>query len=357
MRILHVITSLRTGGAERLVSELLPRFREADIDVELAIFDATPSAFLSKLESEGIKIHKFGIGYKSMYNPLHILKLRRLIDNFDIIHTHNSSCQLFTAIATKLITHKPVLVTTEHNTSNRRRKWKWYHHIDHFMYKCYDIIIPCSSETEKGLINTFNEYSHKIRTITNGINLQDYSSAKPSFKHSHKAIAMVAAFRPQKDHITAIKAIGLLPEDYHLYFAGEGLLLDSVKEAVSSANLTQRVHFLGNIADVAGLYKSVDCAILCTHYEGLPLSAVEAMASGTPLIASDVPGVTELVSSAGILVPPSDAEALANAIRNVLTDSTLKASLVKAGLERASQFSIESTVNQYIALYNNLIFK
>lgn len=352
-----MITSLRTGGAERLVSELLPRFRSAGIDVELAIFDSTPSAFLSNLELEGIRIHKFGIGYKSMYNPLHILRLRRLLGNFDIVHTHNSSCQLFTAIASRLTTRKTVLVTTEHNTSNRRRQWSWYRIIDNFMYGCYEKIISCSGETEKGLINAFSRYRPKFTTIPNGINLNNYSSSGQSFKTSNKVIAMIAAFRPQKDHLTAIKALAMLPDDYHLYFAGEGVLLDAVKETVDSANLSHRVHFLGNVDNIAGLFKSADCAILCTHYEGLPLSAVEAMASGTPLIASDVPGVTELVSSAGILVPPSDAEALANAIRNVLTDQSLQASLVKSGLERAAQFSIESTVNQYTTLYTNLIFK
>lgn len=356
MRILHVITSLRTGGAERLVSELLPRFREAGIDVELAIFDATPSAFLSKLESEGIKIHKFGIGYKSMYNPLHILKLRHLIGNFDIIHTHNSSCQLFTAIATKLITHKPILVTTEHNTSNRRRKWKWYNFIDKWMYEVYNAIICCSSATAYELKNSLNSLSTKIHTIQNGIDIDEFKNSSPEYNLSQPSITMVAAFRPQKDHHNVIDSLKYIP-NAHLYLAGNGETRNEIETYVSQNKLEAQVHFLGHIDDIGNLYKSSDCAILCSKYEGFGLSAVEAMASGTPIIVSDVPGLRDVVSSAGILVPPSDAEALANAIRNVLTDSTLRASLVKAGLERASQFSIESTVNQYIALYNNLIFK
>lgn len=355
MRILHVITSLRIGGAERLVSELLPHFRKRGIEVELALFDSTPSAFLSNLESEGIRIHKLGTGYRSMYNPLHILKLRNLISGFDIVHTHNSSCQLFTAIANRLNARKTHLVTTEHNTSNRRRKWNWYRVIDHFMYDCYEKIISCSIETEKEFIHTFGEYKSKITTIPNGINLSACSSASPTFTPSHRVIAMVAAFRPQKDHITAVKALALLPEDHHLYFAGDGVLIDSVKEFAGSLHLSHRIHFLGNVTDVAGIFKSADCALLSTHHEGLPLSAIEAMASGTPLIASDVAGVTELVSSAGILVPPADEKALADAIERVITDHELRASLIKSGLDRASGFSIELTAKQYIDLYSSIL--
>lgn len=354
MRILHIITSLRIGGAERLVSELLPHFRKGGIEVELALFDSTPSAFLSKLESEGIRIHKLGSGYRSMYNPLHILKLRNLISGFDIVHAHNSSCQLFTAIANHLNTCKVYLVTTEHSTTNRRRKWSWYHIIDKWMYSKYKAIVCCSSATKEELNNSLRNPITTIITIPNGIDIEKFRNAKQIYDLAKPSIVMVAAFRPEKDHYTAINSLKYIP-DINLYFAGDGETRNDIKAYVTRIGLKDRIHFLGSIDDVGGLYKSSDCAILTSRYEGFGLSAVEAMASGTPIIASNLPGLSDVVSSAGILVPPADEKALAGAIERVITDHELKASLIKSGLDRASGFSVESTAKQYIDLYSSIL--
>lgn len=354
MRVLQVITSMRVGGAERLVTQLLPRFRNAGIEVELAVFDATPTGFLSEVENSGIKIHKLGIGIDSIYNPIQILRIRKLTGKFDIVHTHNYSCQLYTAIATIFSGKCPILVTTEHNTDNRRREWQWYRPMDRWMYHRYNAITCCSDATRIKLEKSLNDDTIHAETITNGVDLNKISSSGSTYRLTHPAIVMVAAFRPQKDHITAIRALRLLPHA-HLYLAGDGSDRNAIENHVKQAGLSDRVHFLGNIANVGELYKSADCAILCSKYEGFGLSAVEAMASGVPFIASDVPGLREIVKGAGLLVPPSDETALAEAISNVLTDKKLRDSLVPSEIARASQYSIDNTAQQYIQLYNNLI--
>lgn len=358
MRLLQVITSLRIGGAERLITELLPRFKEHGIETELALFDATPTQFLYETEAAGIKIHKFGYGFKSIYNPLNILKLHKLIssNHYDIVHTHNSSCQIYTAIANSLNRHKTSLVTTEHNTTNRRRSWKWFHGIDRWMYNQYDSIVCCSNATRTNLTNAELVLKpEQLTTIYNGVTLS--SDKNGNFDSKGRNIVMVSAFRPQKDHITAIKAMTHLPDDFNLYFAGEGVTMESVKDFVKENHLDDRIHFLGNVTDVQALYRSAHCAVLSTHYEGMPLSIIEAMASGTPIIASDVPGVTELVSDAGILFPDSDEKALAEAIIRITDNPKERSKLISAGLNRASQYDIENTAKKYITLYNNLISK
>ncbi len=355
MKVLHIITSLRIGGAERLVTQLIPRFRRAGIETELAVFDATQTDFLSQIETEGITIHKFGMGYSSMYNPLHILRLRELVSRFDIIHAHNSSCQLFTAIACAKNIDRPRTVTTEHNTRNRRRKWNWYKAVDRWMYGCYDAIVCCSHATQKELNNSLAGHSLRIQVINNGVDIENINKSKPSFSLKKPAAVMVAAFRPQKDHRTAIEAIKRLP-DVHLYFAGNGSTRNEAEKYVNRNGIGNHVHFLGSVDDIGGLYKSADCAILCSNYEGFGLSAVEAMAAGTPLIATDVPGLGDIAREAAILVPPKDPEALAKSISDLLSTPPLRSSLISAGLDRAAQFSIESTAKQYINLYNNLIF-
>ena len=97
MRILHVITSLRTGGAEHLMVDLLPALRALGNDVELLVFDGTPTPFMRQLEEEGVTIHCLGFG-GSPYHPKNILRLCKYMRRYDVIHTHNTACQLFAPI-------------------------------------------------------------------------------------------------------------------------------------------------------------------------------------------------------------------------------------------------------------------
>ena len=119
MRILHVITSLRTGGAEKLMVDLLPRLRDLGHDVDLCVFDGVKTAFYHELEDKGIRIISLREGC-GVYDLRNIFALGRIMRDYDIVHTHNTACQLFAAMA-GVICPKTSLVTTEHNTSNRRR--------------------------------------------------------------------------------------------------------------------------------------------------------------------------------------------------------------------------------------------
>ena len=121
MKILHVINTLKTGGAEKLVSEIVPRLAKLGNDVDVFVFDGANTYFKQVLKNAGVKI----ISYKTAcnpYNPLVILKLANLLNKYDIVHTHNTSSQLFVAIANLFC--KTTLITTEHSTSNRRRNKK-----------------------------------------------------------------------------------------------------------------------------------------------------------------------------------------------------------------------------------------
>ena len=121
MRILHIVTSLQTGGAETLIVNLMPRFRDLGHKVGLVVFNGQHTALMERLEKECPEciIYKLGTSY---YNPWYIVKLIGIMKKYDIVHTHNSSPQLFAAIANFFLQKK--LITTEHNTSNRRRYWK-----------------------------------------------------------------------------------------------------------------------------------------------------------------------------------------------------------------------------------------
>lgn len=352
MRILHVITSLYTGGAEKLMTDLLPRLKEKGIEVELCVFNGTVTPFYEQLKNDGITIHSFGNG--SVYNPLHIFKLIHLIKkgNFDIIHTHNTASQLFGAIAS-LFTNKKIC-TTEHNTSNRRRNWRLYRSVDRMMYNRYDHIICISPETKINLLNSLSRISCPISIIYNGVALNKFNIQSDNIlpkKNSYKTIIQVAGFRPQKDQDTTIKALKYLSDKYHLYLVGDGIRHNDLKNLVETLSLNKRVHFLGIRNDIPQLISYADFVVMSSHWEGFGLAAVEGMAAGKPVIASDVDGLREVVAGAGVLFESGNEKDLAEKIMQLDSNSKLYESISKKCIERAKEFDISKMVDGYMQIY------
>ena len=108
MKILHVITSLRTGGAEKLMVDLLPRMKERGHEVDLCVFDGVRTPFYEELEHRGVKVIPLG---HSVYSPLNIGKLIKLMQGYDIVHTHNTACQYVEMVGGRHLTVGCMAVT------------------------------------------------------------------------------------------------------------------------------------------------------------------------------------------------------------------------------------------------------
>lgn len=348
LKILHVITSLRTGGAERLMVDLLPRMQEAGHQVDLCVFDGIRTPFTETLEKKGVKIISLS---HSMYSPVNIIKLVPLIRKYDIIHTHNTPCQFAVALL-KAFT-QAALVTTEHSTNNRRRGhfvWQW---IDQWMYGCYKKIICVSGKTRDALV-AYLHVKKNITVIRNGIDIQSFCNTTPATRSNSFIITMVAGFRYEKDQMTVIQAITKLPNNYHLQLVGDGEKRLEYEELVNRLGIKDKVDFLGTRGDVPQILQNSDVVVLSSHREGLSLSCLEGMASGKPFVASDVEGLHEVVSGYGLLFPHGDAEALAKILVELHDSNNLSSQITKQCQERASQYSIEHTVCNYLNIYTGI---
>ncbi len=353
MKILHVITSLRTGGAEHLMVDLLPQLRELGNEVELLVFDGTRTDFYEELEQKGIKIHSLGTG-GNVYHPRNIFKLMKFVGKYDIIHTHNTACQLFVPIAKILKCSKAKLVTTEHNANNRRRG-KWFlKPIDKWMYGRYGKIICIANQTYHNLVQYIG-YKSKTLVIYNGVETEKFiMSIKDITSSTNFVVTMVSAFRDQKDQDTLVRAIKELPENYRLQLAGDGVRRPIVEALVKTLGITERVDFLGIRTDIPEILKQSDIVVLSSHWEGLSLSSIEGMASGRPFIASDVDGLHEIVKGAGILFPHGDYKQLAKEIRQLCSNPLHYSVVARECQERAKQFDISIMAEEYNQLYNSL---
>ena len=329
--------------------------------VEVLLFDGTRTPLVEELEKDGIKVHALGKGEAAMQNPMLLFALRRFLRQhpFDIVHTHNTACQLLAAM-TPGITR----ITTEHNASNRRRSWCWFKPIDRWMYGRYERIACVGEETRQALSKWLGrpDLDARMTVIPNGIDLARIAHAVPAedlaATNGYK-ILMVSAFRPEKDQQTLIQAVIQLPESYLLFLAGGAETPENQKIMDACKALARerqdRIHFLGIRSDVPALLAAADVIVLSSKHEGMSLSMLEGMASGKPLIASDVPGLRELVSGAGILFPQGDAKALAARIQEVCENPEKAREIAQNCLARALQYDIAETARKYRELYASVL--
>ncbi len=365
MKILQVITSFLVGGAETLVVNLVPRLRAMGDEVDVCVFDGTETPLMQRLrrENPGVRIWKLGKGF---YNPLFIAKLVPIMRRYDIVHTHNSSPQLFVAMASVLCSAK--LCSTEHNTSNRKRGWKWYAPVESWMYGRYDHVICISKVAEDKLreymggawADERSERYRRISTIDNGVDVAAFHAAEPlpaeesGRQKDDFVVTMVAGFREAKDQDTLVRAMAELPSHYKLWLVGIGERVDTVRSLAAKLGVEGRVRFWGLRTDVPRVLKSSDVVCMASHWEGLSLSNIEGMSAGKPFMASDVNGLREVTKGWGVLFPESDAKAVANELTRLHDDKGYYQAVADKCWQRAKQFDIVKTAELYQRVYVSL---
>jgi glycosyltransferase involved in cell wall biosynthesis len=362
MKVIHIINSLASGGAEKLLLDTIPIYRERGIDVDLLVLNGTPSPFMQALEEKGC-CSIYSLGLNSEYNPIQVFKLIPFLKKYDIAHVHLFPSQYWVVLAKLLSFSKIKLIYTEHSTSSRRTRNGLFKYIDPFFYRQYDKII-CISEKVYDVVKEQTGLSDsKIEIIYNGIVLEKFknSAAKdiqeffPDSDSNIKTLIHVASFKAPKDQMTLIRALQYLSEGVRLLLVGEGKLQEECKALAHTLKLEKRVLFLGQRMDVPQLLKTADVVVLSSKYEGLSLSSIEGMASGKPFIASNVPGLHEIVGGAGLLFKQGDAKDLANKIERLLTDEVYYQEIVNSCLKRAEQYDIKIMVDKHLHLYQTIV--
>lgn len=359
MKILQVINNLATGGAEKLLLESCTVYHQKGIEVHVLLLNGVSHPFLEQLrKNKTCTIHTLGNG--SVYNPILILKVIPFLKKFDCVHVHLFPSLYWVALAHLVSFSKTKLVYTEHSTSNKRRGNRILKLLDRFLYARYSKIVAITPQVLENLKRhlKFNS-NNQFRVIQNGLNLSQIKAAQPYPKSTFfddtdaKIIIQVARFFEPKDHATLIKSLVFLPENYKLLLVGDGILKPNSESLVNELNLQQRVLFLGVRTDVLSLLKTANVIVLSSKYEGLSLSCIEGMASGKPFVASNVPGLREMVENVGIVFPLGDDKQLAEEIHRLLSDENHYAATVKKCQEKANEFDINVMIDSYIDVYRN----
>lgn len=355
MRILHVITSLRTGGAEKLMVDMLPRMKAEGHEVDLCVFDGIRTPFYEEIEEKGIKVIPLG---HSVYSLKYVFKLINIMKHYDVVHAHNTASQYFVAIASCFVSCD--IYTTEHNTANRRRN-VWWKFLDRWMYGRYKKVVCVSELTKRNLMNhLYNNPIAELKpfiVIYNGIDVsyyEKYESKREDETNLH-IIIMVGAFRWEKDQKTLVRALKYLNDNYVVWFVGGGdnLLIMECKALAKQLEVDNRVFMLGIRRDVVALLHHAEIVVQSSHVDGFCLAALEGMASGKPVVVSDIPGMGDIVRGYGVLFPHEDDKSLASEIYRLCEDSDYAKKVAVRCQKRARMFDIHFMVQEYLKLYGD----
>lgn len=361
MKILHYINNLGSGGAEKLLTDILPLMNEKGHEVHLIYANGNRNVenFEKIISNAGVRVLNFD---KAFFNPTQVFKLIKILkrEKYDVVHAHLSPTQIWLALASYFIPKTTYLVKTEHNVSNNRRKIWAFNKIEKFIYNRYSTIIAITEEVKTTLVSWLKT-SIPVVIIPNGVNLAQIESMKKDgnndllFEKGNYNILMVGRFNGAKDQNTLIKAINLLPDSHHVFFAGEGLLIEESKKFAEDLSISNRVHFLGMRTDVYTLMNRADLNVLSSNFEGLSGVTLESLASGKPFIGSNVPGINNIVPSEEFLFEKQNAEELSELILLLSNDPQKSQNMVNQATEFVKDFDINIMVSKYLTCYQHLL--
>ena len=228
------------------------------------------------------------------------------------------------------------------------------------------VIVP-SRGTARELTRRFFCPPGKIFTVSNGIDraeVRRLAQAPPPATLSRRAdrltVTTVARLSPEKRVDTLLRAFTLIAEKYPVDLAvvGDGPTAPDLKELARELGIGSRVNWLGHQKNVYPVLRRSACFVHCCEFEGFGYAMLEALACGTPVIAHDCPyGPRDVLDEGryGLLVPPEDVRALADALEALMTDPERRAELAAKGKERAAYFSISRMVNGYESIFLDLV--
>ncbi len=357
MRVLHVVPNLVPYGLQRMVAILAARADRSRFEISIvSLYDEEPGSLAAQLQSEGVRV--FHLGKRRGLDVRMFGRIAKVLRQVrpDIIHTHNYVLR-YTLPAT-LAFRTRLAVHTIHNVADHEVDglgvWLQRHA---FRGAVHPVVIAESAA------ESFERVYRMPRPalILNGIEVARYSRPRAPRENGDVRFVCVARFFPQKNHRDLLAAFAAGPARMphcRLWLAGDGYLRPELEQQARELGIAAQVEFLGRREDVAGLLAECDVFVLASLWEGNPLSVMEAMAAGLPVVVTAAGGVPELVESEthGMVVAPGDVPALAEAMLRVARDPALRQAMGDAGAAHArARFDYGRMVEDYEALYEQLM--
>jgi len=365
-KVLFCIWALEAGGAERFLVELVRRAPRERLDVKVVCL-SRKGAWAGEVESAGVEV--ICLDKKTGLDLTIVRRLRALFrsERPDLVNTHLWTADLWARLGA-VLSGVPHIVVTEQNVD----VWKtWYHRlIDRLLFRRTDKVICVSDQVLDFYRDVLRVPAAKLEVIPNAIDVEG-PPPPPGARPLREEIGAgagdfvflcAARLHPQKAHAVLLDAARSVADRggrrFKIALAGEGSLRAELEARVRVLGLEQVVHFLGFRNDVRALLPQADAFVLPSHYEGLPLAVLEAMAAGVPVVVTRVGGNPGIVEDGrnGLMVPAGDVPALADAMARVAGDARLARALGEEARRRvAERHDIEKVAARTYRLFDDLL--
>lgn len=357
--ILHVDSELTWRGGEQQLLYLMLGLRARNILNFLAC--PPTSALYREAQNRGLTV--FPLALRGEWDFISALQLARLIKRLKvtILHCHSSHAHTIGFLSVLCKKDCTFIVTRRVDFPIGRNILSYYKY-----KKRVDKIIAVSHGIKNVLVKD-GVKANKITVVHDGIDIHHFQCRERAhylfrelgLAEGKPIIGNVAALAPHKDQQNLLAAAKIVLREIpgaQFIIAGEGKLEHVLKQQAKTLGIDKQIIFTGFRKDVPQLLTILDLFVVSSYLEGLGSSTLEAMASGLPIVATMTGGIPEIVidGTNGVLVPPKDSRALANAILHLLASEKKRDEMRLASREKVKDFSVEKMVNGNMLVYSGL---
>lgn len=363
-RIMYVITTGESGGAQSHLFDLCTHLPEKFKSTVVTGFKGPMG---DKLEQSGIPVQVIpslrreispGTDFKA-YQEIY-----RLINSWhpDLVCLHSSKAGFLGRLAAWR--NGIPAIFTAHGWAFAEgvppvSRWL-YRHLERWAaYRCARII--CVSQYDYQLARRHQVApAQQMAVVHNGIPLLPGLGTRDEVEERAVRIIMVARFAPQKDQLLLLQAASRLEDQqpFELIMVGDGPRLESIRAEAAGLPISNKVQFLGDRDDVEQLLRAADIFVLSSRWEGFPITILEAMRAGLPVIASDVGGCREAVAdgATGFMFAAGDMEGLTQRLDRLISEPDLRRQMGICGYERfRKDFTVERMVEDTVQIYDEVL--
>lgn len=370
MRILHLITDLGPGGAEtvlfRLVAESRTRFEHAVVSLH------AEGIYADALRRLGVSVFVVGMS-RGRFSKRGLRLLKQYVADYrpDVIQSRLDHANFFSAFLKDKTRNVPI-VWAVHSTYLGELRKTWRTRIVRFLCALQSRRVPVAIVSDaQSSVATYASAGFapsKLRVIQNGVDSSVFqpnarqrveTRARWNISSDEMLFGCVARWDPVKDHKNLFMATKRLADqgvDIRCVLVGSGMTADNAEltQLLSSCGVSRHFILAGPTSDVPAVMNALDILVLCSFSESLPVSVMEAMSCGVPCIVTDVGDAKAIVGNTGWVIPPSNSEALAQAMADALNQRSLAGWSSRAEKCRQrvmSEYSLARMVDRYSALW------
>ena len=365
LKVLHICDSLSVGGAERLILGMVEQMDRSRFEFHVCSLKVIRNDYL-RPDFERMGVPLYSVNAKRFYSLRTFQNIVRYVreHDIDIVHTQLTSADVVGRIVGAM-TGRPVVSTLQNDPQDYNRERldrRWLERLT--MHLCKPHLVAVSDRIREMFIKEWRVPVDALAVIYNAVSMEQYLHipAGPPAGEAEigTTITTIGRLTTQKAQHHLLEAARIVLDqrpDTRFVIVGQGRLETSLKAQAQSLGISDQVTFTGPRRDIPDILAQADIFVLSSLWEGLPLTAIEAMASARAVVLTDVGGNRELVETGGngLIVPPNDVPALAEALLALVNDPQRRIAFGYAARERVRvDFSIETVTRQYEALYETI---